>query len=48
MEYLERCIKELEKVNTNKMQNTINLGIRDVTKEILAKYKEIIGGVEDE
>ncbi len=43
IKYLNNCIKELEKESTNKIQNTINLGIRDITKEILQKYKEIIG-----
>lgn len=45
--YLNNCIKELEKESLNKLQNTINLGIADVTKEILSKYKEIVG-VENE
>lgn len=40
IKYLNNCIKELEKESTNKFQNTINLGIRDITKEILEKYKE--------
>lgn len=43
IKYLEDCITELEKESTNKLQNTIYLGIRDITKEILQKYKEIIG-----
>ena len=41
--YMNSCIKELEKESTNKLQNTINLGITDITKIILQKYKEIIG-----
>lgn len=41
--YLENCINELKKESMNKLQNTINLGIVDITKEILSKYKEIIG-----
>ena len=44
IEYLENCINELKKESMNKLQNTINLGIVDITKEILSKYKEIIGG----
>lgn len=47
IEYLEKCINELKKESMNKLQNTINLGIVDITKEILSKYKEIIG-VSDE
>lgn len=41
--YLENCINELKKESMNKLQNTINLGIVDITKEILSKYKSIIG-----
>ena len=41
--YMNSCIKELEKGSPNKLQNTINLGIIDITKTILQKYKEIIG-----
>ena len=41
--YLDNCINELKKESTNKLQNTINLGIVDITKDILSKYKEIIG-----
>ena len=44
IEYLENCINELKKESMNKLQHTINLGIVDITKEILSKYKEIIGG----
>ena len=40
---MNSCIKELEKESQNKLQNTINLGIIDITKTILQKYKEIIG-----
>lgn len=43
IKYLEDCIKELEKENFNKLQNVLNLGISDITKEILQKYKSIIG-----
>lgn len=43
IEYMNSCIKELEKGSPNKLQNTINLGIIDVTKTILQKYKSIIG-----
>ena len=43
IEYLENCINELKKESMNKLQNTINLGIVDITKEILSKYKKIIG-----
>lgn len=43
IKYMNSCIKELEKENQNKLQNTINLGITDITKIILQKYKEIIG-----
>ena len=43
IEYLENCINELKKESMNKLQNTINLGIVDITKEILSKYKSIIG-----
>ena len=46
IEYLENCINELKKESMNKLQNTINLGIVDITKEILSKYKSIIGGKE--
>ena len=46
IEYLEDCINELKKESMNKLENTINLGIADVTKTILSKYKEIIGGKE--
>lgn len=41
--YINSCIKELEKGSPNKLQNTINLGIMDVTKTILQKYRSIIG-----
>ena len=44
--YLENCINELKKESMNKLQNAINLGIVDITKEILSKYQEIIGGKE--
>lgn len=47
IKYMNSCIKELEKGSPNKFQNTINLGIIDVTKIILQKYKSIIG-VSDE
>lgn len=47
IKYMNSCIKELEKESPNKLQNTINLGIIDITKTILQKYKEIIG-VSDE
>ena len=47
IEYLEDCINELKKESMNKLENTISLGIADVTKIILSKYKEIIG-VSDE
>ena len=47
IKYMNSCIKELEKGSPNKLQNTINLGIIDVTKTILQKYKSIIG-VSDE
>lgn len=43
IKYMNDCIKELEKESPNKFQNTINLGIIDITKTILQKYKEIIG-----
>ena len=43
IEYLEDCINELKKESMNKLENTISLGIADVTKTILSKYKEIIG-----
>ena len=46
IKYMNSCIKELEKGSPNKLQNTINLGIVDITKEILSKYKEIIGNNE--
>ena len=42
IKYLENCIIELEKESPNKLQNTINLGIIDITKTILQKYKKII------
>lgn len=47
IKYMNGCIKELEKESTNKLQNTINLGIIDITKIILQKYKEIIGASND-
>lgn len=43
IKYMNSCIKELEKESPNKLQNTINLGIIDITKTILQKYKSIIG-----
>ena len=43
IKYMNSCIKELEKGSPNKLQNTINLGIIDVTKTILQKYKSVIG-----
>ena len=43
IKYMNSCIKVLEKGSPNKLQNTINLGIIDVTKTILQKYKSIIG-----
>lgn len=43
IKYMNSCIKELEKERPNKLQNTINLGIIDITKAILQKYKSIIG-----
>ena len=43
IKYMNSCIKELEKESLNKLQNTINLGIIDITKTILQKYKSIIG-----
>jgi hypothetical protein len=43
IKYMNSCIKELEKERPNKLQNTINLGIIDITKTILQKYKSIIG-----
>lgn len=43
IKYMNSCIKELEKESLNKLQNTINLGIIDITKTILQKYKEIVG-----
>ena len=45
--YLENCINELKKESMNKLQNAINLGIVDITKEILSKYQEIIGDIDD-
>ena len=47
IKYMNNCIKVLEKGSSNKLQNTINLGIIDVTKTILQKYKSVIG-VSDE
>ena len=47
IKYMNSCIKELEKGSPNKLQNTINLGIIDVTKTILQKYKSIIGVSDD-
>lgn len=47
IKYMNSCIKELEKESSNKLQNTINLGIIDIVKTILKKYKSIIG-VSDE
>lgn len=44
IKYLESCIKELENESPNKLQNVLNLGISDITKEILQKYKKILGG----
>lgn len=41
--YLDNCINELKKESMNELQNTINLGIVNITKEILSKYQEIIG-----
>lgn len=35
IKYMNSCIKELEKESPNKLQNTINLGIIDITKTIL-------------
>lgn len=43
IKYMNSCIKELEKESPNKLQNTINLGIIDITKTILQKYRSIIG-----
>lgn len=43
IKYLEYCMKELEKESLDKLQNELNLGVRDITKEILKKYLEIIG-----
>ncbi|MCI6350163.1 MAG: hypothetical protein MR779_04590 [Tenericutes bacterium] len=43
IKYMNSCIKELEKESTNKLQNTINLGIIDIAKIILQKYRSIIG-----
>lgn len=40
--YMNSCIKELEKESPNKFQNTINLGVINIPKTILQKYKEII------
>lgn len=48
IKYLIACIKDLEKESPNKFQNTINLGIIDITKTILQKYRSIIGGKKDE
>lgn len=47
IKYINDGIKELEKERPNKLQNIINLGIIDITKTILQKYKNIIG-VSDE
>ncbi len=47
IKYMNSCIKELEKESPNKLQNTINLAIKDIAKIIFQKYKEIIG-VSDE
>lgn len=44
IDYLEDCINELKKENMNKLENTLNLGVADVTKIILSKYKEVTGG----
>ena len=41
--YLENCINELKKESMNELQNAISLGVADITKEILSKYKSIIG-----
>ena len=38
-------IDYMKKESINELQNAINLGIVDITKEILSKYKEIIGGI---
>lgn len=43
IKYMNSCIKELEKESPNKLQNTINLGIIDIIKTILQKYKSITG-----
>lgn len=43
IKYMNSCIKELEKESPNKFQNTINLGIIDIIKTILQKYKSITG-----
>jgi hypothetical protein len=43
IKYMNSCIKELEKESPNKLQNTINLGIIDITKTILQKYRSITG-----
>lgn len=43
IKYINDGIKELEKERPNKLQNTINLGIIDITKTILQKYRSIIG-----
>lgn len=48
IKYMNDCIKELEKESPNKLQNTVNLGIIDITKTILQKYRNIIGGNKDE
>lgn len=47
IKYINDGIKELEKERPNKLQNIINLGIIDITKTILQKYKEIIGDIND-
>ena len=47
IKYMNSCIKELEKGSPNKLQNTINLGIIDITKTILQKYKSVIGDIDD-
>lgn len=39
IKYINDGIKELEKESPNKLQNTINLGIIDIIKTILQKYK---------
>lgn len=48
IKYLEDCITELGKGSMNKIENALNLGIIDITKTILQKYKEIIGGNSEE